>query len=260
MKNPIIVGNKIYKTKKELSGHYKNILNSYKFGEILNENDYFDIIDLLIYDDENNLDETSDNDNEISENTEQKLEFKNEIFEEEDIFIENIRIKKVQFNTKCFELIYNDKSTELISYVMIINNRKYNSESLFNLACRNAVSKDIRAVKKDYFENNSVKGNVKCQETNILSNWSELVVDHRQPNTFSVIIDRFKEIKSLKLDDIKYETTDDNLLLFKDNKLQNEFAAYHKEKAVLRIVRKECNLKRSGLARIKKSSKDLIIK
>jgi len=49
-------------------------------------------------------------------------------------------------------------------------------------------------------------------------------------------------------------------IIFKDKNLQLEFAAYHKEKAVLRIVRKECNFSRTGLARIKKTSKDMIIK
>jgi len=256
MRKPIIVGEKIYKTKKELTEHYRKILNSYKFGEFLNDNDYNDIIDLLDYENTNN----SDIQNATEDNVENKLDFDDETNISEEFFIENIRIKKVQFNAKCFEIVYNDNSSEIMSYLMIINNRKYNPESLFNVACRNVINKDLRAVKKEYFDNNSIKGFVKCQETNILSKWTELVVDHRQPNTFSIIVDRFKEIKQLKLDEIEYETTDENFIVFKNTKLQKEFEEYHKQKANLRIVRKECNLSRTGLARIKKSSKDLTIK
>jgi len=35
---------------------------------------------------------------------------------------------------------------------------------------------------------------VKCQESGELLSWKELVIDHRQLNTFSVIVDRFIEV------------------------------------------------------------------
>ena len=143
---------------------------------------------------------------------------------------------------------------------MIINNQKFTPEKLFDRACRNSVHNDIRAVKIEYFANNSVKGAVKCQETGVLSKWEELVVDHRQPNTFSVIVDRFKEVFKIDLDKIEYTTDDQNNLIFKDDCISENFRKYHAEKATLRIVRKERNLRRTSQARIKKSSKDLIVK
>jgi hypothetical protein len=93
-----------------------------------------------------------------------------------------------------------------------------------------------------------------------LSKWEYLAVDHRQPNTFSVIIDRFKEVNKIELEKIDYLTNDVNLLLFKNKTLMTDFINYHKEKANLRIVRKECNLSRTGIARLKRSTKDLTIK
>jgi len=112
----------------------------------------------------------------------------------EEIYIEDIKVVQVQYNTKCFELHYSDKTSGVISYMMIFNNTRYTPEKLFATACRNAVFEDIFKVKKKYFAQNSVKGKVKCMESGIISEWSELVVDHRQPNTFSIILDRFKEI------------------------------------------------------------------
>ena len=90
--------------------------------------------------------------------------------------------------------------------------------------------------------------------------WAELVVDHRQPNTFSVIVDRFKEINSVDLSEIEYTSNEQNHIVFKDSNLTEQFKKYHKEKATLRIVKKECNSSRTSLARIKRTTKDLTIK
>jgi hypothetical protein len=114
--------------------------------------------------------------------------------------------------------------------------------------------------KQDYFDKNSVKGQVKCQETGLLSKWTELVVDHRQPNTFSVIVDRFKEVNRIELDKIEYTSNEQNHIIFKDDSWTKQFRMYHMEKASLRIVRTECNSSRTGLARIKRTSKDLTVK
>ena len=85
----IQIGNKSYKYKKDALNHYKSILNSYKFGDSLNESDFNDLFDLLDYDssfynDENfNINESIDN--------------------QENRKIIGIKIAKVQFNTKCLQ-------------------------------------------------------------------------------------------------------------------------------------------------------------
>lgn len=187
MKNPTTIGEKIFKHKKDALTYYKNILGSYKFGESLNDEHYNDLLDLIDYKysffDENepdNNDEVTDSDR-----------------VEEDLEIIDIKIGKVQFNTKCFEVVYSDSSSSYISYIQSINRTKYDPDNLFNIACRNAIHYDIRALKQKYFDINSNKGQVKCQETGQLCKWEDLVVDHRQPNTFSIIVDRFKEVKQI---------------------------------------------------------------
>jgi hypothetical protein len=254
------IGQKEYKFKKDAVTYYRTILNSYDFGQSLNDSDFDDLIDLLDYDYFNYLAgiETSE------ENNEQEIQPETEIIgsdetNEVEITIEDIKVAKVQFNTKCFEVFYSDKSSCYISYLMIINKTKYTPEKLFNVACRNSIHNDIQTVKQNYFDKNSVKGQVKCQETGILSNWTELVVDHRQPNTFSIIVDRFKEVNSIDLDSIEFTSNEQNHIVFEDNKWTASFKQYHKEKATLRIVRTECNSSRTGMARIKRTTKDLTI-
>jgi len=249
-KNPIIIGNNIFKYKKDAVAHYRKILNSYSFGESLKESDFYDIIDLLNYDytvseDELELDDSID-DNEQQDH-------------ESDIYITDIKVSKVQFSTKCFEVFYSDNSSCYISYLMILNNTKYTPEKLFNAACRSAINKDIRDVKQRYFDQYSIKGQVKCQETGFLSTWTELTVDHRQPNTFSVIVDRFKELNNFDLGKIEYKSDENNFIIFDDSNITELFREYHKEKANLRLVRNECNSGRTGLARISRTNKDLNI-
>lgn len=260
MRKPFKIGQKEYKFKKDAIAYYKAILNSYNFGQSLNDSDYNDLIDLLNFDYFNYLIGT-ENPVEINEEDDNKnsITEKDEI-DEEGLVIEDIKVVRVQFNTKCFEVFYNDKTSRYISYLMIINNREYSPECLFYVACRNSIHSDIHSVKQEYFDNNSVKGHVKCQETDKLLKWTELVVDHRQPNTFSIIVDRFKEVNRINLGEIEYTSNEQNLIIFKDENLTQNFKKYHKEKASLRVVRKECNSSRTGMARIKKTKKDLTIK
>lgn len=232
MKTPIIIRDKIFKYKKDALLYFKTKLNSYDFGEILNEDDTEDLTALLLE----------------NETREDKI----------GSGIKEIKIAKVQFGTKCFEIIRNDLTSENFSYIYCING-DLKPFTKFSLACRNAIHKDLHNVKQKYFGQNSMKGKVKCQETGILSSWTELNVDHRQPNTLSIILDRFIELHNIDLKNIEYETDKDNKTVLVDKDLERKFRDYHMEKANLRIVRKENNLGRSHQGRVKKQKKDLRI-
>jgi len=242
----LTVGKKTFKFKKDALNYYKEILNSYEFGDILNDDHYKDIIDLLHYD-------ISFADNQP------KVKERNNKGEADCNFyiIENIRIGKAQFNTKCFELLYSNGETDFISYRLRISKRKENKFNDFRVAARNTVQADLRSVKQEYFNVFSKKGLVPCQETGIQSSWSDLVVDHRQPNTFSIIVDRFIEINKINMNEVEYITDEKNCYIFKDDDLIKKFKEYHKEKALLRIVRKERNSSRAYQGRLKDQKKRL---
>ncbi|MFA9191975.1 hypothetical protein AAGV28_11410 [Flavobacterium sp. FZUC8N2.13] len=246
MREIIKIGKQEFKFKKDALLYYKSILNSYHFEELLNKEHFNDILSLLEY----------DYAFEIEKYRRQGQKAYNII---EYSKIKNIKISKVQFNTKCFELLFEDSSSKQISYTYIINRPKITADSTFNIACRNTIIKDMNLVKRKYFETHSINGQVKCQETNEFSKWEDLVVDHRQPNTFSIIVDRFKEVSKIDLEKIEYFTDANNFLLFKNEELKEDFRNYHKQKATLRVVKKECNSSRAGMAKIKKNTKDLSI-
>ncbi len=250
MRKPIEIGERSFKYKKDALAHYKGILNSYSFGESLNGEDFRDVIVLLEYDYNSYEGEQPVSDSEL---------YKNETPTETEFSIVDIKVSEVQFSTKCFEVFWNDGESQYISYLMMINRHKDNPATTFSRACRRVIQNDLRAVKKAYFDKNSVKGKVKCQETSLDSFWTELVVDHRQPNTFSVIVDRFIEMNGIDISEVSYAIGEDNTLIFNDNTLSEKFRDYHKSKATLRIVRTERNSGRASLARISVQKNDLRI-
>lgn len=232
MRNKIKIGEKEFATKKDALNHYKTILNSYNFGDFLNEIDFKDILNLL----------------ETHPRVKEKI----------GVGIDKVRISKVQYNTKSFELIRIDGSTEFFSYTKRINAPKTNFTK-FREACRQVIQDDLKNVKLAYFEKNSKKGKVKCQESGELVKFEELNVDHRQPNTFSIIVDRFIELNKINIEKIEYLQIDGGPNELKDEILKQEFRKYHKNKANLRLVKKDLNLGRSFQARVKRQKKDLTI-
>lgn len=226
------IGQLRFKFKKDVIAHYKKILNSYGFNESLGEKDFNEVLGLL----------------KIHPNAHEKI----------GPGIEEIIVTEIRYKTKCFKAIRVDSSCEIFSYIKCING-SMPLLTKFSKTCRETISEDLRLVKLSFFKKNSEKGKVKCQETGKLSRWEELNVDHRQPNTFSVIVDRFIELYEIDLSSVEYIETIDNVYSFKNDDLANKFKLYHKEKANLRLVRKDKNLGRSHLARNRRQKKDLKI-
>lgn len=233
MRKTFKIGEIEFATKKDALTHYKIILNAYDFGEELTKNDFVDLMVLL----------------ETHPRVKEKI----------GVGIDKVRIAKVQYNTKSFELVRIDGSTEFFSYTKRINAPKTNFTK-FREACRQAIQDDLRSVKLDYFDKNSKKGQVKCQESNELAKYEELNVDHRQPNTFSVIVDRFIELNNLDIEKVEYIQVDGGPNELKDDRLKQDFRKYHQDKATLRIVKTNLNFGRSFQARVNRQKKDLKIK
>lgn len=228
------IGNKNFKNKNDALNYYKEILNSYRFGETLNEKDKIEIIELL------------------SIRPDFEIKFYNNIKE--------IKVDRIpKYNSKAFFVLDNNSELEVFSYIKCINGSKP-PQTKFSCTCRDIVQDDINNVKLQYFKENSNKGKVKCQETGELCKWEDLVIDHRQPNTFSVIVDRFIELNNIDILTIQYINVIDGVYRFKDEELCRKFKEYHKEKANLRIVKKSKNLARAYQGRLKKTKNDLKIK
>ena len=267
MRRPLIIGEKEYSTKKEAKDYYSQILNSYNFGESLSNEHYNDLMALIdhyadyYYDnefEEDNVVEIEDSENIL------KLDVLNDnsdnSFDNSDnSTVSDIRIGRFQYNTKCFEVVYSDGDTWVISYKSFIDKTNTSSLSLFNKVCRYTIQPDLIKVKQEYFKKYAKNSKAPCQESKELLKYKDLVVDHRQPNTLSVIIDRFIELYKIDVDNIEYDFYSFKLPAFKDLKLSSKFRSYHQEKALLRVVDKRLNLSRTGMARLKEMKDDIKI-
>lgn len=223
---------KEFKYKKDALKYFSEILSSYKPNQTVNEMDFKDLIGLI----------------EIRPDVDAKI----------GCGIKSIQVIEVRYKTKCFELVREDGSKEVFSYRNSINGK---SKPLlkFSKTCRETINEDLRNVKLAYFKKFSSKGQVKCQETGELCKWEELNVDHRQPNTFSVIVDRFIEVYQIDINTVEYTEIMDGVYHFTDIELAGNFKKYHRDKANLRLVMKGKNLSRSHQARVNRQQKDLTI-
>jgi hypothetical protein len=139
MRKPIQIGKLTFDTKKDALEHFKQILNSYNFGEILNAKNFNDVCELL----------------KIHEKSKEKV----------GAGIKEIEIAEVRYNTKCFKLIRTDSSVDIFSYTKCINGG-FTPLTKFSRTCRDLIYEDLRNVKLEYFKANSEKGllNAKRQE------------------------------------------------------------------------------------------------
>lgn len=225
-KNRLEIGSKDFETKKEALTYYKNILNSYNQTQELHNTDFIDIRDLYLYD--------------------KKLN---------DIQIKKIIVDKhtKYKSTKCFYVILIDDTKEIFSYRLAVNGSLSN-EQLFNNACRESISKRLKSLKKKVFKTQPVKCAISAKELK----WEESHIDHKNPLTFSVIVKAFITMNNIDIDKIDY-VDNDGIMSFKEENLSIKFDEFHKKMAVLRIVSKEENLRRSGSSRVKPTSKDFLL-
>jgi hypothetical protein len=229
----IEIGNKQFNSKKDALNYFKRILNSYEIGEELTGNDLNDVLSLL--------------------KTHPRVK------EMTGVGVKTIQVSKLKkFKGKAFNLIRVDGTTEFFSYTKRINSPKTDF-SKFREACRGAIQSDLTKVKQDHFIKYAKEGRVKCQETNELVKYEELSIDHRQPNTFSIIVDRFVELNGLDLGKVEYVLVDGAPHKLADENIEKSFKEYHKLKANLRLVKKSLNLGRSYQAKNSRQKKDLKI-
>ncbi len=231
MKQPIEIGNLVFKTKKEEIEFFKEILNSYEIGETLTNEDFENVYHLLK--------KHPDSATKIG------------------CGIKEIIVENGGYKYNCFHIIRTDLTKEDFSYRKCINGES-SDFTIFSQACKKAIEADLKNVKQDYFKQHSKNGLVKCQETGEMVNYENSHIDHRQPNTFSVIVDRFIELKEIDISKIQYDKAKYGYRLI-DKTIEQDFRNYHAEKANLRLVNGKNNLSRSYQGRINTQKKDLKI-
>lgn len=112
-------------------------------------------------------------------------------------------------------------------------------------AFREAISDQLAEFKRQEFpKHQDSTGRITCPILKILVAWEDVHVDHQRPTTLVALIDAFLAAKQLRPDDIAVIGSADGMLgnRLKDATLAQEWAAYHRDHAKLRMVSKQANL------------------
>ena len=226
---PVEIGEYNWDYQKDALAYYGGILNAYGVGDVLGDKDFDDIFNLV----------------KNHPSAPAKI----------GVGVQEIFVGSDGYAGKCFHIRRTDGSVENFSYKKAVVGQA-GPFTLFSKACRKAVEPDIIQVKDRVF---AEKEQIKCQETGVLLTKDEVHLDRRQPNTFSVIVDRFIELEDMDLETVAYESAGEYGRTFQDQGLADRFRAYHKKKATLRVVSRDINARRSHMGRVQPQKKDLTI-
>ena len=159
-------------------------------------------------------------------------------------------------NNRCFHLRRIDGTTEDFSIGKCLKG-DYKPFHKFCVAGRKAVENEIRKFKREYFETNAKRdGTVRCHDTGAALIYEDAHVDHRAPMTFSAIAHTFIKSRKLDLTAVTYITEGKYGNEFSDPQLAKDFAEWHRDTAILRVVQGRGNLQRSSTGRITMTKKD----
>ncbi len=207
---PVELASKHFPTKTSAKEFFKKMLNRYKDGEELNQEDHVLLYELFL-----RHPDASD-----------KIGIGVKRF---------FRDQSLDHPTSCFHVEREDASSTDFSYPECISNVKPTTEQYFYRACRQSVSEILTAKKNNLFD----QGSVRCCKTNEFVTKENSEYRHTSPK-FSQIVNDFRK----KLDrpihkDMFYEDADlQYTTRFSDKEVEKLFIEFHQEKANLDVFKK----------------------
>lgn len=161
---------------------------------------------------------------------------------------------------RCFHVVRKDGTSDNFSLGKCING-DHSVFHKFCLACRMAVKDEVNKFKREYIEENTdaEDGLIKCQSSGDRILPGDASVDHREPLTFSTIAHFFVQAKNIDLSSVSYVTEGKFGNVFSDQNIVNDFKAWHKKNARLRVISSKYNLRKAHLGRISQTKADGVL-
>jgi len=212
----ITIGDKVFKTKSDATKHYKSILNSYELGQTLNEQDYEDVMSLLVL----HPSYTSKAGSGIV-----------------GIYVGDTDY----FANRCFHIRRSDGTTEDFSYGKCLSGElpEYTS---FSKACKKTVENNVFWWKENYFKKHQVNNTMKCSITNEDITWEQCRATHDPSTTLASIVRGFIDEEKIDLSKVKYKKDGEYGWNLEDEDLIKKFRSYHRKNSKLRISKAfKCN-------------------
>lgn len=208
--HPIILPSIVFKSKNDATSYFRDMLNKYKNGEIVNFEDDIFLFELV----------------------QRHPEAKEKIGIGITSFYKD---KSSNYSTSCFHLRRHDGSTTDISIPSCIKSKHPTIQQKFYSACRYAVSDSLIEKKKNLFKN----GQLKCYKSDEFVDLKTSELRHTKPR-FSDIVEKFITDNNIEINesliveskDMQYVTE------LRSSKMLKDFINYHSKVAKLEIFKK----------------------
>ena len=226
---PVSIATREFATQSEATEFFKAMLNRYKPGDAVINEDAFELAALL----------------------ERHPEYNQKVGAGIDRF--EVMLSTIH-GTQYFKINRVDGSGTDFSYLTCIRGMAPSRKTEVSRAFREVVRMDLfRARDAFYSKHRDVDGLLSCAVTKNKIRSDEGHMDHRPPMTFEVIVATFLAGRGLSCDSVPITTGQDNQVttLIANDALTEAFRQYHERVAVLDFVEKTVNLSQSSKSRIR---------
>ncbi len=225
---PREIGDNAFSSKSTAEEFYRQILNKGSIGRDLDDGEFRVLMDLLA--------------------------LHPRVTEKIGVGVTRFSIGTSEYGTRAFLLHREDGSHEDFSYLKCIGG-DHKPFSEFSRACRRSVEGRIHEWKASQMDGKTVR----CAVSGEVVTFREAHVDHKPPQTFSVIVKAFTIAGDIDLLAVRYRRSSIFGVELEDTGVADAFDRFHKKMAVLRIVRAAENLRTSYAARITPTAKDGVL-
>ena len=207
---------------------FKTMLNRYRPGERVSDDDGLDVVALL----------------------ERHTEYVMKV----GCGVDHFEVVMTEHGTQCFRIVRVDGSGTDFSYPHCISQRVPSGKQEVSQAFRRAVRFDLYRARDIFFAAHSNEdGLVACAVTGERIGREEAHMDHRPPMTFEVIVTTFLCGRGLSLDGVPLTTGKDDQVSpeVTDEGLRESFRIFHAGVARLDFVKDSVNLAQASRNRLK---------
>ncbi len=232
---PIDLATRSFETQSDAKTFFKAILNRYRPGERLTEEDGLDLVALL----------------------ERHTEYVDKV----GCGVGHFEVMRTEHGTQCFRIVRTDGSGTDFSYIHCISQRAPSRKQEVSQGFRRAVKLDLYRARDRFFAaHKGADGLVACAVTSERIGRDQGHMDHCPPMTFEVIVTTFLCGRGLSLDDVPLTTGRDEQVSpeVTDEALRDNFRSYHARVARLDFVISSVNLAQAGRHRLRPGRIDLV--
>lgn len=225
---PVELATRSFEKQGDATAFFKAMLNRYRPGERVNDEDALDVAALL----------------------ERHTEYVAKV----GCGVSHFQVMMTEHGTQCFRIIRTDGSGTDFSYPHCITQRPPSRKQEVSQAFRRAVRFDLYKARDAFFATHGdANGNATCAATGERITRDDAHMDHRPPMTFEVIVTTFLCGRGLSLDSVSLTTGQDDQVSpeVTDQTLSEAFRSYHSSVARLDFVRNTVNLAQASRDRLK---------